>query len=323
MSIQAPVFALTEGPAQIIIQTPAGEQGNTQLLPQIQGYTLEYVYRDKNFEERARQDASLIYVYLPLDNTKESIWVAVEIGSSTSMLHGWEVCLISWQISHGRPAFVKQLDLKDIQIQQNPPIIARYFAFQWIKTNQTQAVIYWYETSTFMTNNTAPQQKHVKISLITYPDTPQNIAEAENQLIPFATDIASHWQPIKTWSQIALLLSQNGAYLATITSALLSILIVLYLLETRKQRQANAKGYQKLSKPNKQIIDIVLETKRIAPATLGAIATTYKNKTEEPVEEEKLLQKLSEAEKTGIIKSDIASIQDEPTQIWKTQMAMR
>jgi len=90
-----------------------------------------------------------------------------------------------------------------------------------------------------------------------------------------------------------------------------------------KQRKANANAYQKFSKPNKQIIDITLETQRTTTPTLSAIATTYKNRTGEPIEEEKLLHKLSEAEKTGIIKSDIASNRDEPTQIWKTQMALR
>jgi len=322
VSIQAPVFALTEGPAQIIIQTPTGEQGNTQLLPQVQGYTLAFVYRDENFEERARQDASLVYAYAPTDKTKEYIWVTVEIGSSTSLLHRWEVCLISWQISHQRPALATQLDLKDIQIQQNPPIIARYFAFQWVKTNRTQVVMYWYETAKFMTNSTVPQEKRVKITLITYPDTPQNVTEAED-LMPFAEAIVQHWQPIKTWTQIALLLSQNGAYLAASTSTLLVAIIVLYCFEATKRRKANAKAYQKLSKPNKQIIDTVLETKKTATPTLGAVAVTYKDRTGEPIEEEKLLQRLAEAEKTGIIKRDLASIQDEPTQIWKTQISWK
>lgn len=321
VSIQTPVFALTEGPAQIIIQTPVGEQGNTQLLPQIQGYTLEYVYRDKNFEKRSGQDASLIYAYIPLDKSKETTWVAVEIGSATAMLHPWEVCLISWQIHIGMPVLATQLDLQDVQILQNPPIIARYFAFQWKETNQTQVVLYWYENSIFMTNSTT-QQKRVKISLITYPDTPQNITETED-LLPFAVAIAQLWEPIKIWSQIALILSQQSLYIAAITSTLLTVITFLCAIERRKQRRTNAKAYQKLSKPNKQIIDITIETGKTTKPTLHAIAFTYKNRIGEPIEEEKLLQRLSEVEKTGIIKSEIASIQDEPTQIWKTQMAMK
>jgi exosortase len=321
VSIQTPVFALTEGPAQIIVQTASGEQGNTELLPQIQGYTLVFVYRDRDFEEIASQDASLVYAYEPLDNTKELVWVAVEIGSATSMLHSWEVCLISWPIAHGRPASATQLGVKDIQIQQNPPIIARYFAFQWVKTNQTEVVLYWFETARFMTNGTA-QQKRLKMSLITYPDTPQNITEVED-LLPFATAITKHWQPIKTWTQISMLLSQNGAYLAAITTALLVPVTVLYTLEKRKARKANAKAYKKLAKPNRQIIDAIAETEKNTPPTLDAIATTHKNRTGETIEEKKLLHKLRELEKTEIIKDDVANIRDEPTMIWKTQMAMR
>jgi len=321
VSIQTPVFALTEGPAQIIVQTASGEQGNTQLLPQIQGYTLAFVYRDRDFEEIAKQDASLVYAYEPLDDTEELVWVTVEIGSATSKLHPWEVCLISWPVAHGQPASVTQLDVKDIQVQENPPIIARYFAFQWVETNQTEVVLYWFETARFMTNSTA-QQKQLKMSLITYPDTPRNITEAED-LLPFATAITKHWQPIKTWTQISLLLSQNGAYLATITTALLAPVTILYALEKRKQRKANSKAYKKLAKPNKQIIDAIVETEKNSPPTLDAVATTHKNRTGEPIEEEKLLQKLREIEKTDIIKGDIANIRDEPTMIWKTQITMR
>jgi len=318
ISIQTPVFALTEGPAQVIIQTPAGEQGNTQLLPQIEGYTLAFAYRDTDFEELARQDASLLYAYYPSDETKDPVWVGVEIGTSTSLLHNWETCLISWQLEHEKSALVTQLALKDIQIQQNPPIISRYFAFQWVKTNQTQVVLYWFETARFMTNGTA-QQKNIKISLITYPPTPQNLTEAEN-LLSFATAIVEHWQPIKTWMQISVILSQNGAYLAAITTIFLAVLIVLYIIEKIKQIKANANAYQKLSKPTKQIIDIVIKTQKATKPTLSAIAAKYKNRTGESIEKEELFHRISEAEKTGIIKSCIASNQDEPIQIWKAQM---
>jgi hypothetical protein len=321
ISIQTPVFALTEGPAQIVIQTLAGEQGNTQLLPQIQGYTLEYMYRDKDFEKTSGQDASLIFAYIPTDKTKESIWVAVEIGSATAMLHQWEVCLISWPIQFGRPAEVTQLDLKDVEVLQNPPMIARYFAFQWTKTNQTQVVLYWYESSIFMTNSTT-QQKRVKTSLITYPNTPQNLTKTE-ELLPFATAIAQYWAPIKTWSSMALLLSKQSVYLAAATIALLIFVTILYTLEGRKQRKANVQAFQKLSISTKQFINIVAETEKKTTPTFHAIAATYEDRMGEPIEEEKMLQKLSEAEKTGIIKGNIANVQDQPTKIWKTQMELK
>lgn len=316
VSIQTPVFALTEGPAQIMIQTASGEQGNTQLLPQIEGYTLAFAYRDTNFEEMAEQDASLLYVYQPVDKTEEIVWVAIEIGSPMSLPHRWEGCLISLRVAQGKSPLVTQIDLKDIPIQENPPIIARYFAFQWVTTEETQVVLYWYENARFMTNDTA-QEKSVKISLIAYPSSQQNITTYSEKLIPVATEIVKHWQPIKTWMQLSLLLSQNGIYLAALTTVLLIGVIVLYGLENRKQKKANSNVYQKLSKQTKQIIDIVREAQETAIPTLSAIATKYRNKTKETIEKEELFHRLLEAEKTGIIKSYIANKQDEPIQAWK------
>jgi exosortase len=319
LSIQAPVFALVESPALIITQTPEGELGNTQLLPPIEGYTLDFIYRDRNFEERAGQDASLLYVYEPINRTREIVWVTIEIGPRSS-LHSWEYCIVTGVEKLGRPPIVDQIDLRDIQIQENPPIIARYFAFQWLDTNETEVVLYWFETSNFETNNSTYEQNHIKISLITYPDNPETITEAE-KLLPFATAIASHWQPIKTLSAITVLLSQNGINLATIPTVLVIGIIIFYYWETRKQRKLNTNTYLKLSTPNKQIIDAVAETQKSTKPTLNAIAATYKNKTGKNIEKEELLNRISEAEKTGIIKSHIENNQDEPIQTWKAQMA--
>ena len=96
--------------------------------------------------------------------------------------------------------------------------------------------------------------------------------------------------------------------------------MVLYIIEKRKQRKGNTIAYHKLSKPTTQIIDIVLETQKTTTPKLSAIAATYKNKTGKTIEKEELFHRISEAEKTGIIKSYIASEQDEPIQIWKAQI---
>lgn len=294
LSIQAPVFALTEGPAQIIIQTPKGEQGNTQILPQIQGYTLQFIYRDKTFEERAKQDASLVYAYIPIDKTKAPIYVAVEIAARRSSLHRWEACLITWPLAHGYQPKVTQLDLKDIQILQNPPITARYFAFQYTKTNQTQLVLYWYETSTFKANQTA-QQKHVKISLIAYPKTPEETTTIKNQLLPIAEAIANHWQPIKTWTQTALTISQNGPALTATTATLLLTVIIFYKVQIQKDKENIRKLYCKISPQDKLFLKNIMRRPR----------------------ESRPLEKLQQMERVGIIKGKILNQDDEPIMIWE------
>lgn len=202
LTIQVPVFALTEGPAQIMVQTPSGMQPNIQSLPlpQIQGYNLSYVYRDTSFEQLSGQDASLIYAYGSSNTTKPTVWVAVELASTLGPLHRWETCLINYPLSQGLQPKISQLDLTDIQTQANPPIVGRYFAFQYHTTNQTQVVLYWYETATFSINGTS-EQKHVKMSLVVYPKSSSEVTQTETLLLPIAKEINDYWQPIKTWTR--------------------------------------------------------------------------------------------------------------------------
>jgi hypothetical protein len=315
--IQVPALALTKDPMQIMVQTPSGEQGNTQLLPQIDGYEARFLHRDVVFENLSGQDASLMYAYMPLDEKKDLVYVGVEIASTTGSLHPWEYCLAG----PGRPTYATKLDLVDIQILENPPIIARYFAFNWeyeLFANQTQVVLYWYHTALFMINDTA-QVKWLKISLITYPENIQQLTPKE-ELLPFAKAIAQYWEPLKTWTQIALLLLQYGLMFAIATGIALAAIVVIFVIMKRQEKIANAHVYQKLSSSAREVIDAVAETEKTATPTLDAIVAKYRSRTGDS-EKEEMLSRLSEIMKTGIVKKEIANVQDEPVYVWKTKMA--
>lgn len=313
--IQAPVFALTQAKPIVMVNN----QFSTDVLPQIPDYNLDFSSRETEFEAKAKQDMSLIYLYTSYNQSKEPVKVAIEIASTKSSLHRWETCLITWPVSKGYQTKVTQIELKDIKLNENPPIISRYFVFTYIDTNETQAVLYWFETATFTINSTS-QQKYVKISLIAYPEDTNNLSNIENQLVNIATYISNYWQPIKTWSQITMIISQNGATLALATTTVLMGTLILYVLETKRQKRANTNAYQKLSKPNKQIVDAIIETEKTMTPTLEAIATTYQKITGKRISKEKLLKRISEIETTKIIKSCVANRQDEPLQIWKTAL---
>jgi hypothetical protein len=122
------------------------------------------------------------------------------------------------------------------------------------------------------------------------------------------------------WSEIALFLSQQSIYLVAATTAFLPIVLILYTAQRQKQVRANAKAYQKLSALTKRIIDLVIETEKTTNPTLHAISSINKDATGESTNSEELLKKLSEVEKTGIIKSEIANVYDEPTKIWRNQL---
>jgi hypothetical protein len=257
-----------------------------------------------------------MFSYIPNNENKTPIWIGLEIASTTASLHRWETCLVTWPQTHGYQPRVTQLDLRDTQILDNPPIIARYFAFQYLEDNQTQLVLYWYETSIFTADN-ATQQKHVKLSLITYPETPQDVPNIENEIFPIAQAIAGHWQPIKTWAFISMTISQNGLGLAVTATALLIGLVAPYIIETKKQEKANVNVYQKLGAKDQRLVDAIREVQKTDVPTLDKIRETYQRTTDIELTTEQAEQKLAELTKIGIARSIISNNRDDPVKTWK------
>ncbi|MGB9841312.1 MAG: exosortase/archaeosortase family protein [Candidatus Bathyarchaeales archaeon] len=316
-SIQAPTFALADRPTILLTTTANGEQASTEILPDIPNYTLQFAYRDTDFEATAKTDMALAYIYVPHNESQKPVWVSLEIASARSSLHRWEVCLITYPLSQGWKPKVSEIELREIQLSENPPLISRFFVFQYTKTGLIQAVLYWYESATFNVNGTL-QQKHIKLSLIAYPDSMEELAEIENQLISLATPIANYWRPIITWSPIALILSQNGGQLTVAASSILGAAVVVAAVEARRQQKARKAVYNKLSDANKRIIDAIRKAEKTTTPTLRNIAKAYQEATGAFIDEKILLQKLTELEAIGAIKSEIANSQDEPIQTWKT-----
>ena len=316
-SIQVPVFAITEGPAEIILQNPQGQEVPTTILPPIPDYTLTYLYRDSEFEKIAKQDLSLMYAYIPNDFNKNTIWVGLEIAGTRSPLHPWEVCLITYPTEQGMTLKARQLDLEDIELLQNPPIIGRYFSFRWLdERNYTQSVLYWYETSIFKLDSTSAT-KNVKISIIALPHEADTNDQVKNELITFGKQIATYWQPIKSWSYITVLISQNGLHLIAILLVGLCTLILFKIFKGQRIKQINFRTYQKLSKKDKIILDSVQKTETLH--TLYNIEATYKKINNEHITTRNLFEKLQKMKAIGLINEKIINIQDEPFIVWRTQ----
>ena len=321
LSIQVPVFALTQGPAQVMVQTPSGTRveasNSTSILPSISGYTLNYEYRDIQFEAESGDDAALVYLYSANNGTSD-VWVSIQIAPSTTSEHRWETCLINAPLSQGGIAEVNQLDLRDVFIQSNPPITARYFAFEYKKTNETEVVLYWYETATFNTNSTS-QTKSVMLSLILYPNPSLNVSACEKLELPMALAVNNFWQPIQTWSPVALTLSENGMALAIGTSIALVILVIYLVSFNRQTAKRLLTLYGKLSNENKNVVKAVENAQKQGVPTTEGILAELEKLTGSKVDEEWLNQKLSEVEKTDLIGKTVASRIDEPVIHWRSQ----
>jgi exosortase len=321
MTVQVPVFALAKTPQINIITTSSGQQSvSSEILPQIQGYDLIFWGRDTDFEATAKQDMALQYVYTPHNTSDNEIWVAIEIASVPSSLHRWETCVIKWQ-ALGAAREIQPT--RDVVILDNPQILGRYFAFQVLEDNESREVLYWYETATFAVNSTS-QQKYVKVSIETWlPNDLQGMTGIEGQMLYLAKQITNHWQQVKSWSQAALLLSQNGNKLTLLSFGSLVGIVVIYLIDRRNRGKANFNACQKLSSPNKQVIDAVHETQKTTLPTLGNIASKYEMISGNQIRKRELLEKLREATKAGILEDSTRSKQDEPIQTWKTNIAFR
>ncbi len=322
INLQVPAFALTEGPAQVTIQTLGSEKSVTQILPETSQYTVKFVYRDTEFEEIARQDASLTYAFVPVDTSQENIWVTLEIAETKATLHPWEACLITYRIL--APPVIK-LDQKDIQLLQNPPLVGRYFAFRDTQTNVVQVVLYWFETALFNTGSRV-EEKHVKISLITFADSPEDINDAEDELIPFGTAIASYWQPIKEWSpislaigKVALGISSYGHIILAAVASLLAGMLTSNFMKKRKTERSNFQAYTKLAlKEETQIMKAVDQAAKKGKSTSNAIALHYRKLSGKRIELSALNEKLEKAREAGLVKREMSSREDEPVLVWKS-----
>jgi exosortase len=321
VAFQSPVFGLTRGPAPLTIQTASGEQGNVALFPQIEDYRLRFLYRDTDFEELSGQDFSLAFAYYPEEQDDIKVNVALEVAESTIVLHMWEVCLITWAIPKGDQP-VTALDLRDVRIQEDPPIIARYFAFQEQGQTQIQLVLYYFTTALFEIDNTT-QRKQVKLSFITYFDDPEDLAMIEIKLLPFAETAVNYWEPLRKWNIVTTAISKSSLPLATVTSAILVALVPFSWIQKKRRFRANASIYQKLHPDKQQILDAVRETEQKTLATLENIAETYQKTITHKVNKEELLKDLSELQELGLVKNRIISEQDKPVYTWKTEFTSR
>jgi exosortase len=321
INLQIPVFVLTEGPAEVRIQVLASEQITTQILPEMSGYTITFIHRDKTFEEVSQEDAALTYAYIPNDASEPTVWVAIEVARTRSILHPWEVCLISWPTLLGYQPEVMQVNLRDIQLLQNPPVTARYFAFQYTQTNLTQVVLYWYENMLFEIGSSL-EQKHVKVGVIGFSNSTTDIFDIESRLLPFAEAIASYWQPIKKLSPVTLTIAQNGMSLMALTTSLLAVVFAYQIIKSQKEKKSNLKLYNNLAlEEEKLLLQAALLASKKQNPTGNSIVACYQKLSRKPMKSEVFFGKLNEAADVGLVKRHLVCRENEPILTWSPHIS--
>jgi len=312
-SLQAPVFAF----APSLTVSNSNPQVNANVFPNITEYKLQFLYRDIGYEKAAGQDASLIYAYLPNNSSTLPVYVIVGVANSLSNLHNWEVSLVAWRVSQGLPPLVSVVESGDLQLTENPRIVARYLVFQH-PSNYTYVALYWYQKALFKTGLTI-EPRYVRINLLILTTSPESSSRLIEELKSLGQSIVVYWEPLRVQSLVSIGVPIQQFLLALTLFAAVFVQTSQYALIQNKKK-TNLKIFEKFAPQNeKQLYQIVRElNQKTKELTTNNIVSAFKKTTGKTVKLDELINTLNSLEKHGIIKADTINILDQPKLVWKT-----
>jgi len=310
-TIHAPVFAFAKG----LTFTNPNLKESTEVFPELAGYQFKFLYRDVEYEKLAKQDASLLYGYLSLNASTSTVYVDIGVADSLTNLHNWEVCYITYQTSQGHLPLVSVLDSRDVQILENPPLIARYFVFE-SPNNYTQVSLYWYEKALFNTGLTV-EQKFVRITLIILATNSTTYPIHEENLLTFAQSISAYWEPLKEQSLFSLSVPLQQSLLGVTTLFIIITGTTQYTRKWRKKNE-NLKIFEKIVPSSEKLLyQTIKNVNEGTGATTKEIAHALEQATGKPPDLDELIRMLSYLQENRLLEIDVVNINDEPQLVWK------
>ena len=315
LSISAPTFATAK--EAIELESSGNLQNAKSVLPKLPGYTLSFLYRDVDYEKIAGQDSSLVYAYFPENLSNPVVYAALGVSGSISNLHNWEVCFVTMETAQGQSPLVNVYDSRDIQLLEDPPLIAKYFVFD-SPDNYTQVTLYWYEKATFKTGLTVTQ-KYVRISLIILTHNAAEYPQHEEKLLATGQQIANAWEPLKTQSLISLGIPAQQALLV-VSIAFLAITITTEYFSEQRKASNNLKLFNNFASPKEKLVlqtvrELAEEKKHIK--TCDILANVRKKHGGRSLSFKKVLSTLNVLDEYGLIHRTLVSVENTPVLVWK------
>ena len=364
-------------------------------LPYIDGYALEYAYRDQRVEKVLRQDAALAYRYIRLDEgsstgngsdlpaevsrlLKPSVYVAVQISAGK---HRWEDSMLIYPSRVGRPT-AEVLELKDLQLDKDST--ARFFAYIRPGQKNPEAVLYWYERVPLRFGDTY-ENRNVQIVLWSYTSTlarngfikdEQNLREVEEFYLSLAKPIKAYWRQVTEeltiQKTVEKTVRQSFPLIMSVAFLPASLLLIREFAKTNSSRGSIDVLYSRLADDDRLIVDAVISasmkrrrmmewekrdgannnnnkkkkkddvdtttttiTAGIKPlahmvhrirdsgyATTEEVREEYTRLTGRSVSTEEIIEMLRNARDSGLVKSMIISVDDEPKVVWKSNVML-
>jgi len=332
INLQVPAFTLAQqNVMEMDLHELGGSKETKQFLPPLEGYEPKFVYRDQRFESIAKQDASLLYVYYPQNNSYAPLFVSIEIADSYSKLHRWEICLYVVPSEGGRQ-IVDPIVSKDIQIMENPPVTGRIFTFKYTKSDQTATILYWYEKSAFKIGN-AWANRYIKTSIIAYLNNFMKTGEItslddytklENKLASIAQNIITYWEPAKTWSAFVVTFAGWGQNLSIATMIASTSLVTIWHLKRQREEEKTARSVFKqltwhstFSEEEREVLKVLEALAEKERSTGSELSRSYEKGTGQKIKPERLMEIIGHAEDFELVGKQISNEQGNPTLLWR------
>ncbi|MCS7141275.1 MAG: exosortase/archaeosortase family protein [Candidatus Nitrosocaldus sp.] len=323
-------------------------------LPEMDGYRLEYSYRDQRVEKVLRQDAALAYRYVKLNweppasadsnNSnlpaelrrlmQPSVYVAVQISTGK---HTWEHSMLMYPSRVGRPT-AEVLELKDVQIDKDNK--ARFFAYIRPGQKNAEAVLYWFERVPLKFGD-AYENRNIQIVFWSYLSTlakngfikdEGDIKGAEEFYLSMARPVKEYWNAV-TQELLAQKTVENTVrqrFPIVMGAALLpaSLLSIREFARFSSARSRSRSIYSRLVGSDKAIIDALIraESKGMQHmlghgyATTEEVMAEYARLTGKNVSIQDIMLMLKNARESGLVKSIIVGVDDEPRLAWKSNV---
>jgi len=233
----------------------------------------------------------------------------------------------------GRPT-AEVLELKDVNISKDET--ARLFAY--IRPNQKQAeiVLYWFERLPLRFNDTY-ENRNIQIVLWSYLSTlarngfikdENDIKGAEEFYIAIAKQIKAHYNAIKAQLQQEKLVQDTVKQRFPLLMS--ASIVPAALLSLREFSRINAiknnssRLYSRLSKDDKMLIDALINaSSNKGYAATEQVAVEYSRLANKSVSIDDVMSMLINARDSGLVKSMIVSINDEPLLVWKSNISSK
>ena len=224
---------------------------------------------------------------------------------------------MTYQTAQGEYPIVDIYDSREIQLLQDPPLIAKYFVFD-SPGNYTQITLYWYEKATFKTGLTV-EQKYVRISLIILTQDSGAYPKFEEELLAMGAIIATTWEPLKTSALISLGVPAQQALLA-VSIAFLAVTVTTQYLNEKRKASNNLKLFNNFASPKEKLVlqtvlDLAEEKKNMK--TSDILENVRKKRGGRSMSFKKVLNTLNVLDEYGLIRSTVVSVGNTPVLVWK------